>query len=236
MLKLNEVDLKFLKELLDFGYLTKEKYEGALKEQRWTKSAKLALNKYKYERKLFGDNCDSVKNKEQDENLECKNCKINLDNKQDCNFNLKMNIKNAINAGKNIFDELNAKINHKKLEQILGVILVTIVLVLGYFITKPSLNQINLNNGSSDNVQFLQKQGELILTELVNLNKITQKENKVEELVVSNAIDRVGFLIQNQLEYLKKIREVKSDCAYFVGTKDFTKEEKVELFKACIKL
>lgn len=238
MLKLNKADLKLLKELLDFGYLKKEKYEGALKEQRWTKSAKLALNKYQYEKKLFGDNCDSVKDKEQkqDKDFKCKNCEINLDNKQNCIFKLKMVIKNAINKGKNIFNKLNAEINHQKLEQILGVVLVTIVLVLGYFITRPSLNQINFNNGSSDNVQFLQKQGDLILTELVNLNKITQKENKVEELVVSNAIDRVGFLIQSQLEYLNKIKEIKSECAYFIGNKDFTKEEKVELFKECIKI
>ena len=234
MLKLNKADLKLLKELLDFGYLAKEKYEGALKEQRWTKSAKLALNKYQYEKKLFGDNHDDVE--EQDKSVEYKNCEINFDNKQDCYF--KIIFKNAVNIGKDIFNKLNAEINHKKLEQTLGVILLAVVFVVGGFLTMPTLPHLNVdsNNRNSSDVPFLQKQGELILEELVNLNKIAQKENKVEELVVSNAMDRVGFLIQSQLEYLNKIREIKSECAYFIGNKDFTKEEKLELFKACIKL
>ena len=229
--KLNQKDIKLLNELLNFKYITKEKYDGALKEDRWTKSTKSALNKYNYERKLYGENVV----KQLDTGIDKNNDEVDFDYrdylKGFCKF--KMCCNDIFNNAKT----LTGKLKTKKIRK-LCISSLIIGFMLGYFINKPNyLTNLNYDNNSND-VQFLQKQSILILDELVNLNKINQKENKKYDLDVINinSIDRVGSLIQNQREYLKELMDIRKECAYFVGTKNFTKEEMVALYNECIKL
>lgn len=59
-------DYDILKELLDYKYITQNKYDGAINEGRWTKATTAALRKYNYDKKLFDFNVEeSIKHKKQ---------------------------------------------------------------------------------------------------------------------------------------------------------------------------
>lgn len=59
-------DYDILKELLDYKYITQNKYDGAISEGRWTKATTAALRKYNYDKKLFDFNMEeSIKPQKQ---------------------------------------------------------------------------------------------------------------------------------------------------------------------------
>lgn len=59
-------DYDILKELLDYKYITQNKYDGAISEGRWTKATTAALRKYNYDKKLFDFNVEeSIKSQKQ---------------------------------------------------------------------------------------------------------------------------------------------------------------------------
>lgn len=59
-------DYDILKELLDYKYITQNKYDGAISEGRWTKATTAALRKYNYDKKLFDFNVEeSIRSQKQ---------------------------------------------------------------------------------------------------------------------------------------------------------------------------
>lgn len=57
---LKKQDYDILKELLDYKYITPNKYDGAISEGRWTKATTAALRKYNYDKKLFDFNAKDL--------------------------------------------------------------------------------------------------------------------------------------------------------------------------------